>query len=173
MFQHSRVVSNTSPLVNLAVIGRLPLLRDQLQQIIVPQTVWDEVSALPDNDGLAALNQARDSGWLIVVPDPPTELCAEILATGLDAGESAAIALAISKGATLLLIDERKGRQEARARGLVMTGVLGILAAACRMGVIDNMRAEMRQLRVKAGFFLSPAVEELALQMSRDSEEKP
>lgn len=153
MLQDSPVVSNTSPLVNLAVIGRLNLLRDQLHEIIVPQTVWQEVSALPHEEGLQALKDAVASGWLVIVEDPSPVLFSQVLATGLDAGESAAIALAVSMNASLLLIDERKGRQEALARGLVLTGVLGILATACRSGVVPDMLLEMKQLREKAGFF--------------------
>jgi predicted nucleic acid-binding protein len=169
MLERSLVVSNTSPLVNLAVIGRLHLLRDQLHEVIVPQTVWQEVSALPHQGGLEALKDAVRSGWLIIVPDPPPELLAEVLSTGLDAGESAAISLAVLLQASLLLIDERKGRQEALSRGLVLTGVLGILAAGCRMGVVTDMPLEIRHLREHAGFFLSPAVEEIALRMAQDS----
>ena len=163
----SPVVSNTSPLVNLAVIGRLDLMREQFRKVVIPQTVWHEAEALPHEAGLRSLRDAVSAGWLVVVPDPPDDLLSDILATGLDAGESAAIALAIFIKAELLLIDERKGRQEAKSRELILTGVLGILAAACRMGSVSDMTEEMRRLREEAGFFLSPNLEQIAISMAK------
>lgn len=162
----SPVVSNTSPLVNLAVIGRLDLMREQFREVVIPQTVWHEAKALPHEVGLKSLNDAVSAGWLVVVSDPPDDLFSGVLASGLDAGESAAIALAIFIKAELLLIDERRGRQEANLRELTLTGVLGILAAACRMGSVSNMTEEMRRLREEAGFFLTPNLEKIAISMA-------
>ena len=55
----------------------------------------------------------------------------------LGAGERAAITLALSMGADLILIDERKGTRAALAKGLEVTGTLGILRLAARDGLID------------------------------------
>ena len=63
----SLVVSNTSPLTNLAAIGRLDLVREQLRDVLVPSAVWAEMSALPHEGGRRALMVARESGWLRVV----------------------------------------------------------------------------------------------------------
>ena len=41
-----RVVSNTSPISNLAIIGRLYLLRQRYGKITVPPAVADELRAL-------------------------------------------------------------------------------------------------------------------------------
>ena len=37
------VVSNTSPLTNLAAIGRFHLLRDLYGHLNIPQAVWDDM----------------------------------------------------------------------------------------------------------------------------------
>lgn len=37
------VVSNASPLINLARVGKLDLLRDLYGEIIIPDAVWHEV----------------------------------------------------------------------------------------------------------------------------------
>ena len=55
----------------------------------------------------------------------------------LGAGERAAIALASSIGADLILIDERKGTAAALARGFDVTGTLGILRLAAQESLID------------------------------------
>jgi predicted nucleic acid-binding protein len=55
----------------------------------------------------------------------------------LGAGERAAIILALSIHADLVLIDERKGTQAALGKGLDVTGTLGILQRAARKGLLD------------------------------------
>jgi predicted nucleic acid-binding protein len=55
----------------------------------------------------------------------------------LGAGERAAIALALSIHADLVLIDERKGTQAALNKGLDVTGTLGILQRAAKRGLLN------------------------------------
>jgi predicted nucleic acid-binding protein len=118
----SQVVSNTSPLTNLAVIGRLGLVRHQLSRVAVPEAVWWEMLALPHEAGRTALLAAHEGGWLTVEPVTATALATSLRLAGLDAGESEAIALAVETSASLLLIDEKKGRGAARRLGLPVTG---------------------------------------------------
>jgi predicted nucleic acid-binding protein len=61
--------------------------------------------------------------------------------SGLDEGETAAIALAESLHADLLLIDERDGFRVARERGLSVTGTLGLLDLAAERGLLDFEQA--------------------------------
>jgi predicted nucleic acid-binding protein len=55
----------------------------------------------------------------------------------LDLGERAAIALAETMHADLLLIDEAAGRAEAKRRRLRVTGTLGVLRAGAEQGLVD------------------------------------
>jgi predicted nucleic acid-binding protein len=59
----------------------------------------------------------------------------------LDPGEQAAITLVQEIRADLLLIDERRGRQAARDRGLRIIGVIGILDDAAHKGLLDLAEA--------------------------------
>jgi predicted nucleic acid-binding protein len=70
---------------------------------------------------------------LEILLDPP----ADKTLSGLDPGESAAIAMAVSQQADRLLIDDSKGRAEAERRHLKVTGTLGVIAAAHRRGLLD------------------------------------
>jgi len=154
----SQVVSNTSPLTNLASIGRLDLVKEQLGNVLVPSAVWIEMSALPHEGGQRALITARRVGWLRVVAVSDIALPASFRLIGLDAGESEAIALAHEQSAALLLMDEKKGRLAARRFGLKVTGALGILAAAYRSGNIESVKTEISRLQLEAGFFVSSEV---------------
>lgn len=67
------VVSNTSPLLNLSITGRLDLIRDQFVQVKVAPSVLSELRAEEPLPGSAALKTAIDSGWIQaidVAPDP-------------------------------------------------------------------------------------------------------
>jgi predicted nucleic acid-binding protein len=73
----------------------------------------------------------------------------------LDQGEAEAIQLAIDLKADYLLIDERRGRQIATARGLTVIGTLGILIESHRQGRLQNPSDILVELRA-ARFRVSP-----------------
>ena len=144
------VVADTSPLIYLSRVGALDLLHVLFGEVVVPRAVWTEVveqrTAAP---GLDALKRAD---WLRVVDHewPALDL-------GLDPGETAAIWLAESLNADLLLIDERGGRRVAEARGLAVRGTLGVLVQARRTGALPALRPVLETL-VADGFRISPAL---------------
>jgi len=99
------VVSDTSPLLNLAIIERLSLLPKQFGEIYVPPAVLRELrldEALP---GCQAVRDALKAGWLRVSELENLSLV-RVLRQDLDAGESAAIALALQLDAQRVLLDE-------------------------------------------------------------------
>jgi predicted nucleic acid-binding protein len=72
--------------------------------------------------------------WLDIrqaIPPPDSSLA------GLDAGEAAAIALAIACSADLLLMDDRRGVSMARSKGFKVAGTLAILGMAARRNLLD------------------------------------
>ena len=126
------VVSNTSPILYLLLIGQLDLLPQLYSQAIIPDVVQDEMLALGAPERLQQWI-ANPPSWLTV---QTTNTVDETL-TALDPGEQAAITLAQEIQADLLLIDERRGRRAARDRGLRLIGVLGVLDDAADRGLID------------------------------------
>ena len=155
------VVSDTSPLLNLALIDRLDLLRDQFTTVVVPEQVWSELMA--GEDGVEALRTVHDEGVIEIVSVEETPLGAEFRRT-LDTGEAAALAYAIEADADLVLLDEREARQTARRHGLSMTGVLGILLRGNREGTV-SLRAELDRLRT-AGFWIADDLYEKVLEQA-------
>jgi predicted nucleic acid-binding protein len=78
---------------------------------------------------------ARAPPWLSVVPVESDKV--QAITDDLDLGERAAIALAATIHADLLLIDEAAERAEARRRNLRVTGTLGVLRVASELGLLD------------------------------------
>ena len=155
-----RAVSNTSPLSNLAIIGRLDLLRQRYGTVLIPPAVAQELSALSHPGAKARITAALADGWLVVETPatPPPRL-----QFALDAGETEAIALALSVGADVLLMDEKRGREAARRQGLNVAGALGELLHARQAGRLPNVRSEISRLRAEAGFFVDAEIERFIL----------
>jgi predicted nucleic acid-binding protein len=145
------VVSNTSPVLNLAIIGQLALLRAQFGQIWIPPPVLKELRSEEDLPGSSAVREAREAGWLRV-EEVKDRLLVQVLRRDLDEGEAETIALALQVKAEWTLLDQREGRRIAKSLGLKVTGVLGILLRARREGKLPSLQMAMEQLREKAGF---------------------
>jgi len=127
------IVSNTSPINHLILIGNIHLLPELFGQIIIPQTVYSELSA-PEAPNLVRTWIGTPPDWLKIQPvSHPTDAIVNLL----DPGERAAILLAQELNADLLLLDDMKARRTATERGLVITGILGILDRAATMKLID------------------------------------
>ena len=127
------VVSNTSPIINLAAIGQLDLLRRLYGKVVIPQTVHEEITrAGVEQPGST---DVETQAWIETRPVADQALVAS-LRLELDEGEAAAIALAVELSADLILLDERKGRRIAARLGLHPVGLLGVLIEAKHAGVI-------------------------------------
>jgi len=155
-----RAVSNTSPLSNLAIIGRLDLLNQRYGVVLIPPAVAQELSALSHPAGKARITAALADGWLVVQTPPTTSLALPI---PLDAGEVEAIQLALAVRADVLLMDEKRGRMAARRLGLTVAGALGELLHARQNRLLPDLRAEIDRLRVEAGFFVDSEIERFIL----------
>lgn len=158
------VVSNTSPILNLAIVGQLQLLQLQFGQILVPSEVIEELKPQESRPGSATIQQALEEGWI-----QPRSLSAAsastftLLRQSLDLGESAAIALALEVKSELVLLDEKEGRKTAKSLGLNITGILGILLKARANGVLATLQPVISDLTNQAGFRIAPALLEKIL----------
>jgi len=154
-------VSNTSPISNLAIIGRLEFLRRRYAVVHIPQAVKEELAALTHPLGSERIQAAIAERWLVV--ETLRDLDPQELPFPLDRGEAEAIFLACQLNADVLLMDEKRGREAARRRKLVVAGVLGELVHAKAAGWIPNVADEVRRLRLEAGFFVDASVERFIL----------
>jgi predicted nucleic acid-binding protein len=114
-------------------------------------------------------SRAWNSQTGVQMKEPKTTLSRVALGFDLDPGESAALTLAQEIHAHLLLIDEARGRAAAKALGLRVSGVLGVLLHAKNSGILSVMRPILKELEGKAGFWLSPKARDMALRLAREA----
>lgn len=157
------VIANNTPLVALWVLGRLDLLRDLYDEVLIPQGVCDEFLAAEH-----ALRQKSldDAPWLksVSLANPQHVLAY----TGLDRGEAEVLALAEEQSARLVIIDERKGRRYAQRLGLPMTGTVGLLLLAKEKKLITSLTSLLTELK-KAGLHLDESLITKALQLAGEA----
>jgi len=144
------VVSNTSPILNLTMVGHGGLLRDLYSEVFIPEAVASELRAIQaeQQDPGNAIPSWVGTRSVANVP------LVHALQLELDAGESEAIVLALETRADLVLLDERKARAVAARMGVRFIGLLGVLLEAKRRRHIPTVKPLLDSLTVKAGFWL-------------------
>lgn len=128
------VVSNSGPLIALGKLGLLELLRELYGVVYVPKSVAKEVVDRGLENGCSdawATREAIHQAYVCVV-DLDYPMPEDILSLPLDLGEKECLCVAIRDKAELLLLDDAKARQEARSRGLVVKGTVGVIVQAFR-----------------------------------------
>ena len=146
------VVADSSPIVYLARLGRLELLRSLYSEVFVPPAVWREVAVEGKEltEGRSLMVAAAE-GWIRVVSSGAGSASEDLLLNGLDDGEREAIALAIRLRA-LLIIDEAEGRAAATKLGLKLTETLGVLVQATRRRFLHRLKPELDRLMDETNF---------------------
>ena len=143
-------MSNTSPITNLAIIGRLELLRTRFEKLWIPGAVESELRQLPNPTALAAIDDAFRRGWIAVRQAP-------------DNANPPAVDRETRPGRGR---SDRTGRghvgrrRKAASRiGLQVTGILGVLLRAKQRGEIPLLLPELNALRTRARFFVGERLE--------------
>ena len=146
------VVADTSVICYSVLIGRVDLLPQLFGRIHIPTAVREELIApeapVEVHDWMATL-----PNWLVVETSVPQS---DALLSRLHAGEREALLLAKGLNADLVLLDEKAARKAAAARGLRVTGLLGVLADAASQGMTD-LPAAVDDLR-RTTFRASPSM---------------
>lgn len=163
-----RVVANSSVLIALSAIGRLPILLQRFPEgILIPDAVWHEV--VEAGRGRPGAREVREASWIqrCTVRDQDF---VRFLCTELDVGEAEAIALARQEQADLVLLDEKEARRLARRLGLQVLGTVGLLIWAKQRGLLSSLRVELQALQERGGFRLASEVCRMALRQVGEAE---
>lgn len=145
-----KVISNSSPIIHLAKIGKLDFLKEYFQTIIIPEAVYREcIIEGKERDEVKLIKQAT---WIKVVKVEEQTLV-KLLRVSLDEGESEVIALSMETGADLILLDDSEAREIARLYGFKITGTLGIVLKVKKDGKINSLKTILIQLK-ETGFWI-------------------
>lgn len=146
-----KVVCNSSPLIHLAKIKMLEMLKNFFGEILIPEAVYRE--CVREGGEREDAKEIENAGWVRVMKIKDKEL-KKALNVALDEGESESIVLALEQSADLILLDDYEAREFARTYGLSITGTVGILMKAKKEGKIASLEEELEKLR-ESGFWLS------------------
>lgn len=156
------IVSDTSPINNLAAINHLYILHQLYGTVFIPEAVYRELT--DPNFPVAGATEVQTFGWIQTRTINDRTLV-EALDNELDIGEAEAIALAVEMQADQVLIDERRGRLVASRLNLRYTGILGVLVEAKSQGLIAEVRSLLDALISEAGFWVAEPLYNSVLQL--------
>lgn len=154
------VVSDTTPLIGLASIGRLEILRSLFGEVYIPQAVFDE-TVTHGREESKAKDEVSQANW-IHVAEVKDRLAVNVLLDEMDLGEVETIVLASEMNADWVLMDEKKGRRKLAQLNIPKIGTLGILLKARQLDLIPALKPEIEELQ-NSGFSVSSLVVEQIL----------
>jgi predicted nucleic acid-binding protein len=154
------VIADAGPLIALARIESLNLLRGLFGRVYITTTVRDEIlpaaSSFTDFELLAG---TLAEGWIEVIEASLDDW--RPLNPGVDAGEASAIHAACRwrdlGDSVLLVMDDRAGRLEARAHGISLIGTAGLIGLARLEGLIPAALPLLQRL-TQSGYYLGASL---------------
>jgi len=153
------IICNTGPIIALAGINKLDILKNSYESVIIPEPVHLEI--LAGGKSFPGIQEYKDATWLDIRklnhnPEP-------LLAKLLDEGEASVIHLAWESGIQKILMDERKGRRIARdIYGLLVTGTIRLLADAKKAGLINSLGDVLHDIR-SSGYWIHDKIIQAAV----------
>ena len=152
-----RVIVNSTPLITLGNIGKLEILRQVYEKIVMPEAVYQEVSKKQD----ASSNALRSASEWILVESIINPADYQMYRSRLHAGEVEVMILAQqSPKADLIVLDDMAARRTAEYLDLTVTGTIGVLIKAKQRGLIPAVLPVLEELESN-GFFISERVKRM------------
>ena len=154
-----KVIVNSTPMIALANIGKIDLLRQVYRKIVIPQAVYDEIISPSVKK---QVEERRD--WITVehIEDHSQK---RMYRAKLHAGEVEVMILAQEQNAELVILDDNAAKKTAKYLGLSVTGTLGVLLRAKREGYITAVSPLMDAL-ARDHFFIDEKVRSMVLKQA-------
>ena len=162
------VIANSTPLIALAKINRLDLLKEVYSQIVIPKAVYEEVAI--SGKGKKGSVEITKAKW-IKVKEVRDEKLKKFLQLELGKGEAEVIALAYEANADLVIMDENRGRRMARMFSLNVSGTIGTIIEAKKEGLLNNVQEVLDEL-INADVWIGEDLYEEALRLSEELERR-
>jgi len=173
MSRKKPVVSNTSPLIYLAKIGRLDLLRRLFGEVVIPRRVYLEAASEGKTADAILILKAVEEDWVKVSDGAPKEESAILArATGMHEGEAEAILLAKALKVDII-VDEREASATAHMFGVTAMGTIAVLllTLAEKLLTFTEFKDSLDKL-LSVGFWLTVDVYNKALEVARQFTEE-
>ncbi len=159
-----QVIVNASPLIWLAKIGKLSLLKTLYGQVSIPREVYIETVEKGLEQGFRdaiIIKEACEEGWIKIVDlkNVQTRLRDKILSSlkELDKGEVDAIVYAKTTKADLILLDDSTARAFAESWEIKAKGTLYVILKAYKQGALTkNETKESVANLIEKGFRIDP-----------------
>ena len=149
-----KIVVNSTPLIILCNIGKLSILKDLYGEIYIPEAVYKEVMAKTDT---ACLTLKETNDWIKIIKIPAKEKL-KIYRARLHSGEVEVMLLAQKEPiADLVIIDDNAAKTTAKFLGLKVTGTLGVLLKAKKVGLIKQIKPLIKSMK-ELGFYISTKI---------------
>jgi len=145
------VISDTSPINYLCLIGCVDVLPALFGEIIIPSAVETELTRKASPEAVRQLMSSPPE-W-IEIRKPANE---DPLLAKFGSGEREAISLAEELNAELLIIDDKAARHAAVDRNVAVLGTLGVLQLASSRGLLD-LRLAIDKLQ-DSSFYVSAGI---------------
>ncbi|MDR2681260.1 MAG: DUF3368 domain-containing protein [Tannerella sp.] len=136
------VVCDSSPVIALALLDRLNLLDGLFHEVIIPRSVFNELTVAGKPEASRIRDWAKNK-----ISEAMDKRLLQAFSLSLDAGESEAMSLYWEKNADFLLIDEKKGRRIAMLNNIKIIGSLGILILAKQKNIITSVKPLLDDLQ--------------------------
>lgn len=160
-----RVVSDTGPIIALAMIDRLKILRSIFEEILVPEEVHSEI--LEGGKSGMGIRTYQEASW--IQRRSSSSPVDALLRSALGEGEAAVIRQSRQMEAEYVLIDERKARKIARGvYGLNVTGSAGILVEAKDRGLVENVGEELERMKDR-GYWIHDSIVSAAVKAAGEA----
>jgi predicted nucleic acid-binding protein len=157
----SLIVADTGPLIALAKINQLDLLRHFYKKVSIPETVFAEATLDLSWHDASRIHTFVEQ-YVEITPDKQSGIVKDLFMR-LDAGEAQALALANALNCPVL-IDERRGRTVAKQMNISIVGTVGLLVKAKQEGLIVELKKYLSEM-TEHGYRLSPALIRQALEV--------
>jgi uncharacterized protein len=161
----SIAIVDAGPLLFLARLNRLELLRICADILYIPNAVLEEIDKKQD-EATSSIKGFLNS-WLFECTITNQDYIN--LLFGLGAGEREVMVQAYELQANWVVLDDQDARRAARRLGFKPIGTIGLLLVGKKQGIVNSVKSDLDQL-VEYGFWVSDGLRKEALREAGEIE---
>jgi len=139
------VISNSSPLIALSAIDQLTILKEMFNRIMIPDAVYRETVILNRYEPQRTRIQVASETFIKIIKPNVYHL----FSRNLGEGEKGVLNLGIEKHPDIILLDDKKARNEAIALGLTPVFTTDIIKRAVKIGLLASYQDVIRELMLQ------------------------